>query len=201
MTVTDSDTADSVVYDLSRYDWKGLHMLFQRLGFRLVDGAVLPENIQILPPITVSASQPTAHNDASSTKASNSPRRDVDTASLAPVLHEPSARAAEPRMSLRTAVQQAVATGDDVLTLGLMLHGSGGHSHLFHILACFAVVLLAVAAALALGYCRASTRNQLHPGSAFGALAEHRPPGLYNALANAEYVSVPSGRDMASKAV
>ncbi|KAJ1635145.1 hypothetical protein T492DRAFT_968474 [Pavlovales sp. CCMP2436] len=123
MEVMGDKAGEQVKYDLSKYDYIGLHQLMLRLGFPVKDGEHSPAASSGVTPLTAARLElaiPARPNEARSTMAAELPRIGAETnLVLAP------ASAAEPSstLGLREAVRAAITSGDDLLARGFMADG------------------------------------------------------------------------------
>lgn len=129
MVVTESETGETVTYDLSKYDFIGLHRLMHRLGFSLLDGKAAPPEAVAVTPLSAPFETPPAHalahtslesapHETPSGNAASLPQKAVDT----PVPPLPAPRNSTPAadQGLRSSVLAAIEGGDELLAQGLV---------------------------------------------------------------------------------
>mmetsp|Transcript_21064 Transcript_21064/g.56719 ORF Transcript_21064/g.56719 Transcript_21064/m.56719 type:complete len:215 (-) Transcript_21064:110-754(-) len=177
MEVKDDQSAQAVIFDLSQYDWESLHKLMRRLGFAYAPGKQAPAGVGHVAPLAIPASPaglpatagpgslaaPTS-NDAHTATAGSLPRGVAD-ASM-------SGGGGEGAPSgLRGAVQSAIASGDEILTRGLMASGRRGPSATFVVLIASGVALLALFCLGGACAGQSSGPAQFDPGPALAAIA------------------------------
>lgn len=166
LVITDDGTGESVLYDLSTYDYVGLHKLMHRLGFALVDGGTREAAaVRPLAPVAGAAAsafagqraRAPAQDDASSDTAASLPQSGADGIVLARVATVNAAN------GLRASIVAAIKAGDEVLAQGFV-----GDGYSWWPRALKAAGALACAAAILFLLCACAPSGAIEPQRLYG---------------------------------